>query len=283
MAGKPWYNNGEIEIQRGANEEVPDGFIRGRLPVSDSARYNQHLAQINKSKEQKELENQKRSDSLKKTYANKSQEEKDLAIQRRKETMNNKSEEEKLAYRKKLLDNAKGKNLGKEPWNKGLTKETDDRVAKNAYHTSQSIKRNVEQIKLNDPEYFNRWRSNINDKMRDNNSFNRSIPEDKYYETLINQYGEDNVIRWYSDDRYPFVCDFYIPSKDLFIELDKHWTHGGHAFNELDLNDISKLEEWQERVKTSKYYKNAIYTWTILDVKKAKIAKKNNLNYKVIY
>lgn len=283
MAGKPWYNNGEIEIQRGPNELVPNGFIRGRLPASELSRYNQHLAQINKSKEQKELENKKRSDTLKATYANKSQEEKDLALMRRRQTWKNKSEDEILAYRKKLSDNTKGKNLGKEPWNKGLTKETDERVAKSAKTLSDTNLQRYSQLKQFDPDYFNKWRNNINDVMRTNNSFNRSLEEDKYYDKLIKEYGEDNVIRWYSDDRYPFACDFYIPSEDLFIELNKHWTHGGHLFDELNLNDISKLEYWQERAKTSRYYKNAIYTWTILDVKKAQIAKQNHLNYKVIY
>ena len=42
---------------------------------------------------------------------------------------------------------------------------------------------------------------------------------------------------------------------------------------------IEKLQQWQEKAKNSKYYKNAINTWTIYDVKKRNIAKKNNLNY----
>ena len=110
MAGKPWYNNGQIEIQRGINEIIPDGFVRGRLPLTDTALQNRRLAQINRTPEEKELTNKKRSQSLKNTFANKSQEEKDLAIQKRKETWNNKSEEEILAYRKKLSDSTKGKN-----------------------------------------------------------------------------------------------------------------------------------------------------------------------------
>ena len=34
MAGKPWYNNGTREIQVGNNEVVPDGYTRGRLPLT---------------------------------------------------------------------------------------------------------------------------------------------------------------------------------------------------------------------------------------------------------
>ena len=283
MAGKPWYNNGQIEIQRGVNEIIPAGFVRGRLPLTDTALQNRRLAQLNRTPEEKEITNKKRSQSLKNTFANKSQVEKDLTIQKRKETWNNKSEEEILAYRKKLSDSTKGKNLGKIPWNKGLTKETDERVANQSILSKNGMERYISNKRLEDPEYYNRWRSSINNVMRSNGSFNRSLPEDKYYEKLITKYGEDGVIRWYYDERYPFICDFYIPSEDLFIELNKHWTHGGHPFDELNLNDISKLEDWQEKAETSKYYKNAIYTWTILDVKKQEYAKKNHLNYKVIY
>ena len=105
-------------------------------------------------------------------------------IQKRKNTWANKSEEEILAYRKKLSDSSKGKNLGKEPWNKGLTKDTDERVLINSQKTSETNLRKAEQIKKSDPEYFNRWRSSINDVMRRNGSFNRSNPENNYYQNL---------------------------------------------------------------------------------------------------
>ena len=75
----------------------------------------------------------------------------------------------------------------------------------------------------------------------------------------------------------------HIPSEDLFIEINKHWTHGGHPFDKMSLNDISKLEQWEENAKTSQFYKNAIYVWTDLDVRKQDCAKQNHLNYQVIY
>lgn len=283
MTGKHWYNNGNKELQIGPNEEIPNGFNRGRLPYSIETRNKLRLSNLNKSKEQKEAENKKRSDTIKKTYSLKSKEEIDLAVQKRRDVWNSKSDEEKQEYRNKLSASLKGKNAGKIPWNKGLTKETDERVKRNAEHTSEANKLKSNHIKETDPEYFSRRRNNINDVMRANNSFNRSAPEDKYYAELVNKYGSDGVVRWYLDERYPFVCDFYIPSEDLFIELNKHWTHGFHPFNSSSLDDTSKLENWKELAKSSKYYKNAIYVWTILDVKKQKIAKENGLNYKVIY
>lgn len=115
-----------------------------------------------------------------------------------------------------------------------------------------------------------------------NNTFDTSSPEENYYNFLVEQYGADNVIRQYSDERYPFVCDFYIPSKDLFIELNLSWTHGGKPFENTEA-DLLKLAIWQEKAKTSQYYKNAIDTWTIRDVKKLNTARDNKLNYKVFY
>ena len=61
------------------------------------------------------------------------------------------------------------------------------------------------------------------------------------------------------------------------------WTHGLHPYNENDNDDIEKLNSWKEKSKTSDFYKNAIYTWTDLDIRKQKIAKENKLNYKVFY
>lgn len=116
-----------------------------------------------------------------------------------------------------------------------------------------------------------------------NKSFNTSKPEDCYYELLIKQYGSDAVIRQYHDIRYPHNCDFYIKPLDLFIELNLNWTHGGHRFDGANPADQAKLAVWQEKAKTSDFYKKAIHVWTCLDVSKYEDAIKNNLNYKVYY
>ena len=121
----------------------------------------------------------------------------------------------------------------------------------------------------------------INDTKRKNKTFNKSIPEDECYVLLKEKYPD--VIRQYQSDLYPFACDFYIPSIDLYIECNFMWTHGFHPYNENDNDDIEKLNSWKEKSKTSDFYKNAIYTWTDLDIRKKKIAKQNKLNYKVFY
>ena len=50
-----------------------------------------------------------------------------------------------------------------------------------------------------------------------------------------------------------------------------------------EADDIYVLEQWQEKAKTSKYYKTAIKVWTDTDPKKMQTAMNNNLNYFVIY
>ena len=117
-----------------------------------------------------------------------------------------------------------------------------------------------------------------------NKSWNSSTPEDKFYEYLVEKFSKNDIIRQYSTDkRYPFNCDFYIKSLDLFIELNFSWTHGGHRFDISSQEDLKKLKEWQEKALTSDYYKNAIETWVVRDQKKYKAAKENNLNYLVFY
>ena len=81
------------------------------------------------------------------------------------------------------------------------------------------------------------------------------------------------------EKRYPFQCDFYVKSQDMFIEVNGNWTHGDHPFDSNNEDDLKTLKEWEEKAKTSKYYQNAIYTWTDLDVRKQNFAKENNLNY----
>ena len=114
-------------------------------------------------------------------------------------------------------------------------------------------------------------------------SYKKLIPEEEYYQKLCSLYSKDDIIRQYKSEKYPFHCDFYIKSQDLYIECNFHWTHGEHPFNKNNEEDIKKLNEWIEKSKTSKYYKNAVYVWTNLDVRKLTTLKNNHLNYQFIY
>ena len=91
-----------------------------------------------------------------------------------------------------------------------------------------------------------------------------------------------DTIHHYTSDVYPFDCDYYVPSKDLYIEGHFGWYHNGRPFigNEQDLKDLIWLKE---KAKTSGNYANKIYQWTDLDVRKRQTVEKNSLNYKEVY
>lgn len=121
---------------------------------------------------------------------------------------------------------------------------------------------------------------------RRNGTFNTSEPEVTLYKLLCDVFGEDDVDPQHVDDvRYPFHCDFYVKSKDLFIELNAHWSHGGHWFDETNFDDLAVLRTWVTRSKErgSAYYKNAIVVWTERDLLKRQFAMDNNLNYVVFW
>jgi len=109
---------------------------------------------------------------------------------------------------------------------------------------------------------------------KQNHTFNVSKLENESYQLLKEKYHD--IEYQYKSKEYPFSCDFYIPSLDLYIECNYHWTHGGKIFEGTE-EDQNQLNKWKE--KNTKYYNNAINTWTIRDPIKRKIAKENNLNY----
>ena len=115
----------------------------------------------------------------------------------------------------------------------------------------------------------------------ENGTFNTSQPEDVMYRRLVECFGTADVARNYKDDvRYPFYCDFYIKSRDMFIELNIHWTHGKHPFG-LFSSDTEIAKMWAD--KDDVYYQNAIQTWTVRDVMKFDVAREHHLNYLVFW
>ena len=91
---------------------------------------------------------------------------------------------------------------------------------------------------------------------RKNGTFKMSKKEDKAYDILCKKFGKDDIIRQYQSEKYPFNCDFYIKSLDLYIECNFSWTHGKHWFDENNEEDIRRLEFMKS--KNTAYYDNAI-------------------------
>ena len=239
---------------------------------------------------------------------------KDISLrnQKIKETINSRTEEEKLEISQNISKAAKGKHINQVPWNKGKhcgnswlgkkhSEESKKKISETKLNKSEEEKEQIEIKRKESRGEIIPWNKgkqlgNLPEDMKNqmlakqyetkkkNNSFNTSTPEEKFYNYLVEKFSKNDIIRQYSTDkRYPFNCDFYIKSLDLFIELNFTWTHGGHRFDANNLDDIKKLEDWQEKALTSDYYKNAIETWVVRDQKKYKTAKENKLNYLVFY
>lgn len=113
-----------------------------------------------------------------------------------------------------------------------------------------------------------------------------SSSEDALYELLVeyvDQHGM-TVVRQYRDEkRYPFAVDFYIPERDLFIELNGSWSHGGHWYEDDREMDQKTVRTWRKKGEKSQYYLNALGTWTERDVRKRAAAREAQLNYVTLW
>lgn len=145
------------------------------------------------------------------------------------------------------------------------------------FGVSHNTKSEEWKIKWYGNEEWSKNRSQkIYETMKKNGSFKESKTEKIIFEFLKTIYPD--IIYQYKDEiRYPFKCDFYIPSLDIFIEYNGYWTHGKHAFNPNSDEDVSILNKWKE--KNTKHYKMAIRVWTIDDPLKREYVLKNNLKY----
>nr|DAM72795.1 MAG TPA: endonuclease-like protein [Herelleviridae sp.] len=124
------------------------------------------------------------------------------------------------------------------------------------------------------------------DTKRKNGTFATSSSEDALYGLLVeyaNQYGM-TVVRQYCDkNRYPFAVDFYIPERDLFIELNGSWSHGRHWYEADREMDQRTVQTWRKKGEKSEYYRNALEVWTERDVRKREAAHQAELNYVTLW
>lgn len=113
-----------------------------------------------------------------------------------------------------------------------------------------------------------------------------SFSEDALYELLV-EYADQHgmtVVRQHRDEkRYPFAVDFYIPERDLFIELNGSWSHGGHWYKSDREMDQKTVQTWRKKGEKSQYYLNALGTWTERDVRKREAARDAQLNYVTLW
>ena len=110
-----------------------------------------------------------------------------------------------------------------------------------------------------------------------NKTYIKSKSENMFYNKLLLYFDESDIERNYClDERYPYSCDFYIKSRDLFIEYQGHWTHGYEPYNE---NNACH----QEYLQLMKSKGIDMKTWTVRDVNKLNTAIRNNIKLILIY
>lgn len=133
-----------------------------------------------------------------------------------KENWKNKPEEEKEAWSQKMTKahateefRTKIKIINKK-YQENLTSEQREKIRLSRQKANLTTWENNRETIL---------KKSYNTK-KQNNSFNTSSPEDYYYTLLVEKYGANNILRQYSEERYPFACDFYVAPEDLFIELN---------------------------------------------------------------
>lgn len=71
--------------------------------------------------------------------------------------------------------------------------------------------------------------------------------EQLIYEKLLLKYS--HVEFQYKSDLYPFLCDFYIPELDLYIECQGTWVHGKKPFEPNNKSDLKILKNGIYRLK----------------------------------
>lgn len=112
-----------------------------------------------------------------------------------------------------------------------------------------------------------------------------SLGEKIVFYLLVDKFGRDDVYYQYGvhpyDARYPYPCDFYIKSLDLFIELNLYYSHGHHWYDANSQED--NLRRQQLLMSDKPKVVNSVHVWCDVDVEKRRTAKANGLNYLVFW
>ena len=135
-----------------------------------------------------------------------------------------------------------------------------------------------ENYKKRKDEIFNKQ---IQTKIKKGTLGFKSKSEDIIFDKLKLKY--NTVLRNHKSNIYPFMCDFYIPKLNLYIEYQGTWFHGSPKYNcHCPYDPSNPLHKEVVNImknKNTSGYDNAINIWTISDPLKRKIAKENNLNW----
>lgn len=260
--GRKTYNNGIIEKSFFEGQQ-PEGWVHGRLP-SIKKKIGTTQKEINEEKGQMHFYENLETGELRRLP------EKDVDLTKFKLVELHLSEEQKEKCSKS---------------HQGLhhTEETKKKIGEHSNNNREKAYKTLAEEYGSIEAYWKHLHEKANETKKKNGTFNASNPENEYYKVLCDYYGKKNVKRHYKSEAYPYYCDFYIIPENRYIELHLSWTHGSKPYDPEDEWCQNQLAFWQEKALKSKYYQNAIDTWTRRDVEKAQCAKDNNLNIQFIY
>ena len=122
----------------------------------------------------------------------------------------------------------------------------------------------------------------------------RSRPEKETYEEILKVFPDAE--KQYNDKRYKkYICDIYIPSKDLFIECHYGPKHHNYPFDENNPSHWEEVNILLDKASKSRnrfnnfnlekmvFYESVIWTWTHSDVEKVKLSKEYNFKLLTFY
>lgn len=103
-------------------------------------------------------------------------------------------------------------------------------------------------------------------------------------------YSEDDVIRHHYSNEFPYPCDFYIKSKNMYIEYQGSQFHHCSAFlgTKADNNELNRLfmkneERCKETGENISQYAVMADVWANKDTKKRQLAVDKDLKYLELY
>lgn len=266
-----YYTDGNINIRIPFDKDPPDGFVRGRKPRNYSGESKRKFVEKCKATKFDRYGDE--------NYNNATKNKQTKLLNHGDENYNNREKASQTCLYKYGVDNvSKCTQVSSVISNKLIGHKCSDETrmkisnARKGTHLSEEMR--VQKT------------INTNNTYHEKGLYKRhkTKPELFVEDYLNNTFGSNHVFYNYVDkERYPYKCDFYVDSYDLFIEVHAGWRHGVKPYEVADMQCESQLADMIAKSKTSDNYKNAIYTWAELDVKKLECAKKHNLNYVRLY
>ena len=133
-------------------------------------------------------------------------------------------------------------------------------------------------------EHGHEWTAKAYETFKKNKTYRDSKQENQVFE-LLKQTFPDVIHHPVKNEKYPFICDFYIPSLDMYIEYQGHPCHGFQPFNTKSNSCLIQFSKWLNKAffhknpKARNTYKGWLEDWLLYDRLKRNTAKQNNLNY----